>query len=743
MRGRTKFFILKTNLLTGAAVIGITAAMPALAQQATQLQPITVQGEAAGGNSEATATSPVKGYVAKRSATGSKSDIPLKDIPQSVSVIGREELQDRGVVNKVDEALRYTSGVTAEPFGVDADTDWFYIRGFNATQSGVFLDGLNLFSYSFGGFQIDPYFLERVEVLKGPASVLYGGASPGGIVNMVSKRPQDEPFVSTEVGINTFGNAFVGFDANQPIDPDGVWKYRITGRVAGGDQFTDFAHDFRGAIAPQVSFEPDAATSLNVYGYFSALDQVHVGGSFLPYYGTVKNASFGKIDRDAFLGEPDIDNGKYNQAMLGYEFKHEFDNGWKLSQNLRFGHLYKHEIGPYTYGYYDPSNQYNYSDVPLTPDNLLGRIGFEGTSNVDTFSVDTRLEREFETGGLDHNFLVGIDYRYYNLDQVQASGGGTPISANNPIYGTPQGAASVYLDQNLTMQQLGIYAQDQIRFGDGWIATLNGRYDFVDKKSESPASLVYSPDYDEQDGAFSGRAGLAYEFGNGLTPYVSAATFFTPVLDANAQPPVGDGSSYDPEKGYQIEAGIKYEPTFIDGVLTASVFQITKKNVLVPFATPVNPFGSASIGEVKSTGIELEGKVNIDEHWKVLSSFTYLDMEITKDRAEWVGNYPMLIPDTTATLWLDYSVIDGPLEGLSFGAGVRYQGQSWADNTNEHRVPGATLFDAGLRYEKEGWGASLNVTNLFDKDYVKGCQGTLTCSYGDPRTITFKLSKKW
>lgn len=731
---------LKHVLASGAALATLMAAGVALAQDgsATQLERLVVEG---GNVADDGATGPVDGYVAKATATGSKTATPLTEIPQSISVVGREELDDRAVVNKVDEALRYTPGVMAAPFGVDPDTDWFYVRGFDAAQTGVFLDGLSLYSYAFGNFQIDPFMLERIEVLKGPASVLYGGANPGGIINLISKRPLDEPLYYNELGINSDGNAFTGFDVNDRLTEDGTLLYRLTGKIAGGDNYSDVSKDVRGFILPQVTYAPDEATSLTVYGLLQGLDQVHVGNGFLPYVGTVVDAPFGKIDRDAYFGEPDIDEGTYTQQMLGYEFKHDFDNGWTFTQNARYAHLHKHEKYPYPYGYVGPG----FGNVePIGPDYLLNRIGFEATSKVDSFSIDNRAETDFDLGGTTHTFLAGLDYKYYRLDHVGASGGATPISPTDPVYGVPQGPTAVYINQIFTQQQLGIYVQDQILFGGGWLVTLNGRYDYVDTDLKNGPTAWSGPsNFGYDDGALSGRAGLAYEFENGLTPYVSVATFFNPLVgsrDSDPDPLVTILIPLKPEEGLQYEAGIKYEPTFIDGLFTASVFEITKRNVQVTDTLGI----STQRGEVRSRGIELEGKINLDENWKVISAFSYTDIEITEDtNPSLLGKSPYLIPETQASLWLDYTVPTGALEGVSLGAGVRHQGESWADSENTKKVPAATLVDAAIRYEKNDWAASLNVANLFDKEYVKGCQGLLTCGYGESRTFTLKLSKTW
>ncbi|WP_245282050.1 TonB-dependent siderophore receptor [Rhizobium sp. LC145] len=711
--------------MAGTAAIGLAAAWPAFAQQETVLEQITIRADAA-----SDATGPVQGYVAKSSTAGSKTGTPLNEIPQAVSVVGKQEMDDRGVVNKVDEALRYTPGVVAAPYGTDPDTDWFYIRGFEATQTGVFMDGLHLFSYGFGGFQIDPFMLERVEVLKGPASVLYGGSNPGGIVNMVRKRPTDEPYYYTETGINSNGNAFGGFDISDKVGSSDTMTYRLTGKIAGGDNYSDYSHDLRGFIMPQLTISPDDATKFTIWGYAGALDQVHVGNGFLPYVGTVVDAPFGRIPRDFFPGEPDLDKGRYDQQMIGYDLEHEFDGGWKVSSNFRYGHLDKYEFGPYPYLYATPT--------------ALNRIGFEGDTTADSLAWDNRIENEFELGGATHKVMAGIDYRYYRIDNVQNSvfGAGFPpspfpgtIDVLNPNYGQTQPPLSPLYDEVLTMNQVGFYVQDQIRFGENWLLTLNGRYDYVHSNFDN--QLTPASSYKSSDNAWSGRAGLAYEFDNGLTPYVSAATFFNPLVGTGASGPLV------PEEGEQFEAGIKYDPTFFDGSLTASVFHINKQNYVVSLPTP--PFTRSQIGEVESKGIELEAKINLNENWRLLGSFTYTDVEVTDNplNPALVGKTPYIVPDVTASLWLDYTVTTGALEGLSLGAGLRYKGESWADEANTLKVPDATVVDAAIRYKKNDWTASLNVANLFDKEYVESCGGIGACGYGDARTFTFKLSKVW
>jgi iron complex outermembrane recepter protein len=688
------------------------------------LETVTVEGQ--GGS----ATGPVNGYVPNRTATGSKTDTPIEEIPQSVSVIGREAIEDRQA-QKVDEALRYTAGVFAQPYGEDSDTDWFFIRGFDAGQTGVFLNNLPLYQYGFGGFYIDPFVLERIEVLKGPAASLYGGSAIGGIVNLVSKRPTTEPLRYVETGINSWGNGYAAFDFGGALDKDKIWSYRLTGKVSGGGWETREAEDFRGVIAPALTFRPNAGTELTVLGSYQNMDLTHTGG-FLPYVGTVVPAPYGRISRRFYYSEPDIDLYRREQAMIGYEFEHAVNDVWTLRQNFHYAHTDSKERGPYPYGYLDPATGFPVA-APVAPDFLLYRIGFNHHTVVNTLSIDNQAEVKFGTRPLDHTLLLGLDYKYYNIDHIQASGGGTPISPVNPIYGVPQGPTVPYLDQDLTMNQIGFYAQDQIRFG-GWVATLNGRYDHVSTKS---TDKVGAANFSDEAGEFSGRLGLGYEFANGMTPYVAVSRSFNPVIGSDFF-----GQGFEPETGQQYEVGVKYKPTLFDGLITASLFDLTRQNVLT--SDPQHLFFEAQLGEVRSRGFEFEAQANITEGLKAVAAFTAYDIEITEDpNAALIGNRPNVVPEILASGWLDYTIQDGAFKGLGFGAGVRYVGFSYVDNENTLKVPAATVFDAAIRYTRDNFTVALNVINLLDNEYVSSCDTQYTCNYGAGRVATLKASYKW
>ncbi|WP_312793928.1 TonB-dependent siderophore receptor [Tianweitania sp.] len=719
--------MLSRRWLTGAsfvALASVLAATPAWSQ-AVQLETVVVQGEGGAGNG--TGTSAVEGYVADETRTGSKTDTPIEEIPQAVSVLGREEIDDRGA-QKVDEALRYTAGVFTQPFGADSDTNWIYIRGFDATQTGTYQDGLQLQSFAFGAYFIDSFLLERIETLKGPASAVYGSSNPGGIVNYVSKRPNGETFKTIEAGIDTNGTGYVGFDAGGSFSE--AVDYRLVGRLFGGNGYTDFEEQFRGVISPSITWSPDAATSLTVLANYTHMDLTHSGGTFLPYVGTVVDAPYGKISRDANFTEPDIDDYDRQQASIGYEFAHTFDNNWTFRQNARIGVASIEEAYLYPNGYADLAA------------GELARVNFSHDTDINSQLIDNQIEGAVKTGALDHTLLGGFEYKRFNIDQVQSSalfGTTTPISAFDPIYGVPQPSGPVsYINQDLTQQQVGFYAQDQIRFGGGWLATLNGRYDHVWTETENrPNFYGLTEDAERDSGEWTGRAGLAYEFANGIVPYASVASFFNPVIGTT-----GDGALFKPETGEQYEVGVKYKPTSFDGLFTVALFDLTRQNV--PTTDPTNIFAQVQTGEIRSRGIELEGKVNLNDNWRLTAAFTTMDLEVTEDTdATIVGNQPFLIPETQASAFVDYTFTHGALTGLSLGGGVRFVGSSYADRANTLKVPDVTLADARIGYTKDNWSADVTVSNLFDEKFVSGCQGELVCSYGEGRKALFKISSTW
>ena len=668
---------------------------------------------------------PVHGYVAGRSSSGTKTNTPIMETPQAVSVIGAEQIRDQKP-NKLDEVLRYTAGVRAGTFGADTRNDWWLIRGFKSDDIGLFLDGMQLFYTSYASWKLQTPNMERVEVLRGPSAVLYGGSSPSGIVNVISKMPPAEPVRFIETGVNNFGNAYVGFDVGGPVvtsPENGKLFYRVVGQVQNGPTQVNFTPDNNYFIAPSVTWKPDADTTFTVLA--SASRQETRGINFLPYEGTVTNARFGRIPTSFFAGDPSVDKFTREQEMLGYQFERNLTDDLTFRQNARFAHVdvtYRGYVGN------------NWADINTAS---LGRYNWYAKNTANQANLDNQLEYRFNTGAVRHTMLFGVDLKGYQIDDYQAFNFGTVPSINvfNPAYGfdIPLTGAP-FRNFQITQKQAGTYLQDQMKLGN-FTLVLSGRNDWVETTQaarDSGATLA-----SRDDSRFSGRAGLIYNFDNGIAPYVSYATSYNPIIGLNAQ-----NQLFLPETGQQAEIGVKVAPRGFDGYFTASVFDLKRQNVAT--TDPVVTTLQNQTGEVTSRGIELEAVANATRELKLIGSFTAYHLFNSRDLdPSLVGKTPTNTPELLVSGWADYTFKDGPLAGFGFGGGVRYIGSSWADTANTLEVPAVVLGDLALHYEWQNWRTALNVVNLTDKIYVASCAAASSCFYGDRRRVTASVSYKW
>lgn len=693
----------------------------AAAQSASERKP---QPERNVGSVE-TPRGPVHGYVANRSSSGTKTNTPIMETPQSVSVIGAEEIRDQKP-NKLDEVLRYSAGVRAGTFGADTRNDWWLIRGFKSDDVGLFLDGMQLFYTSYASWKLQPLNMERVEVLRGPSAVLYGGSSPSGIVNVISKMPPSEPIRYIETGVNNFGNAYVGFDVGGPVatsPENGKLFYRVVGQVQNGGTQVDFTPDNNYFIAPSVTWKPDADTTFTVLA--SASKQDTRGINFLPYQGTVTNAAFGRIPTSTFLGDPSIDKFTREQEMLGYQFERNLNDSLTFRQNARFAHVDVTYRGLVANGYSNAT----------TGD--IARYNWYAKDTANQANLDNQLEYRFDTGLLKHTMLFGVDLRGYQIDDYQQFQFGTTPSINvfSPVYGLnvpfTNGPFRNFL---ITQKQAGTYLQDQIKLGN-FTLVVSGRNDWVEttQAARDTGAIVASRD----DSRFSGRAGLIYNFDNGLAPYVSYATSYNPVIGLNA-----NNQLLLPETGKQVEVGLKVQPKWFDGYFTVSAFDLKRQNALT--TDPSNALLQNQTGEVTSRGIELEAVANVTKELKLIGAFTSYHLFTSKDLdSSLIGKTPTNTPELLASGWADYTFKEGPLAGFGFGGGVRYVGSSWADTANTLEVPAVVLGDLALHYEWQNWRTALNVINVTDKIYVASCASVTSCFYGDRRRVTASVSYKW
>lgn len=711
------------RLLGHTALVALMLPAASFAQEATTLDTVVLDGSG-------DATGPVGDQTNPATTTGSKIAAKITEIPQSVSVIGSETIA-AGNINKVDAALSYSAGVQAQPYGYDSDTNWFFVRGFSGTSTGAFVDGLPSYSYGFGGFYLDPAGLERIEVLRGPASALYGAANPGGIINMVSKRPTGETGGTDTMGVDSSGRVWLETDRQGVTATDLAWRF--VAKAERTDDMGVFEDGSRLFLAPSVRFALDSGTEIMLAATYTKIDEDHVGGGWLPYVGTVVDAPFGRIDRDFNTSEPGYDWYKRDQLTVSSEISHQFDNGWRLVNNSRLGWSDVDESSLYAYGYL------GFSPTPTDDDFTLSRIFFQHQTETRTALNDLRFENTFQTGGAEHRFMAGFDAKWFEMDQVQASvawpDSATGLSVTNPVYGGVQPATTPYLDNVVTQTQFGLYAQDQIRWGDGWIATVNLRHDIA-RTEVSDDRTTGAEGSDRKDGETTWRLGLAKELGNGITAYGSASTYFNPQVVTTSA-----GNAVGPETGHQAEIGVKWAPT--NGTLvTFAAFDMTRENISQSMWTGAG-YDYFQLGEVRSRGLELEAQHNFGNGLTVSASATTMDITIEDDiDTTIIGNRPYIAVEQMATLKADYAVASAP--GLTLSGGVRFMGSSWADNANTLKVPSVTLLDAGASYEfADGWKANLAITNLTDEVYVASCQNATGCYYGEERRASLSLARKF
>lgn len=704
-----------------AGMIAALLSTTALAQDndaATALAPITVQG-----GEQQDPKGQVKGYVARTSATATKTGTSILETQQSISVMTADQIKAQGA-RTLSQALGYTPGVIGEPAGNDARFDSPRIRGFDSRQS-QFLNGLKMMRTA-GAPALELYGMERVEVLRGPASVMYGQGNPGGMINQISKRPTFDRFGEVGIQVGNFDTYGTFFDVGGPVGDSDDFAYRLTGVGRLANQQVEQLDNDRLFIAPAFTWKPDEDTSLTI---LTSVQHDNPGSpSGLPPALTI-NATGKPLGRDFFVGDKDFDHSNRNLTNLGYEFEHRFDNDWTFRQNVRYSNF-----------------DWNYQALGMSS-STGGMVGGQIRRNatfqderLNTVNIDNNLLGEFDTGDLQHKVIVGLDYRYFDNNASTKFFQATPLDPVNPVYGIPivltqPPTTDTFVDT--TLQQLGIYVQDELSY-ENWRATLGLRQDWARTDGTTydrrPTATRPERSLDQNDHKLTGRAGLSYVFDNGIAPYVSYSTSFEPVA------PTATSGPTVPTTGEQYEVGVKYQPEGWDGFFSAAVYDLRQKNVL----TTIPSGGSsipAQIGEVHVQGLELEGVMSLTDGLDLRAAYSFTDATIIGGPNG--GNQLDNVPEHAASLWLDYTFKeDTALEGFGVGAGVRYIGQRYGDAANSFDMDPVTLVDAAIHYQKDGIRGSLNVANLADKKYLSTCS-TFGCFYGDGISVMGRLSFSW
>lgn len=654
--------------------------------------------------------------IPKDTGTATKTDTPLIEVPQSISIVTARDLQDRGL-HAVDEAMWYVAGAQGGVYGMDTRSEWLLVRGF---QPARYLDGLALPTGTWSGqTRIEPYGMERIEVLKGPASVNYGAMPPGGLVNYVTKRPTADMVNEVEVQLGSDSMRQAAFDVGGALGGSGTLLYRLTGLARNGDNFVDYIHDDRYYFAPALSWTPDDATELTVLARWQKADTKN-GAGFLPSVGTLLPNPNGQIRPGLYTGEPNTNDYVKTVASIGYDFSHDFGDGTVFRQNFR---------------YEDSKVDPTVMVVPwgyLGDDRTLYRYTWSIKEDARTFGIDNNLQWRFGGERIEHTLLAGLDYRRLSSDYSFGFGfDATGLDAFEPVYGTMPGVVPVFTGQTLqTTGQVGLYLQDQIKVGQ-WLLTLGGRQDWVGTETNGERKT---------DDRFSGRVGVTYLFDNGLAPYVSWGQSFEVVGGTEA--PERGGRAFDPTTGEQVEVGVKYQPVDGDVLLTAAVYEIKQNNVSV--IDPDHASYTIQQGQYTSRGAELEGRWNIGRNFSLYGAYAYIDSEVSRTtETATLGKQIPLQPRHSASLGGDYTIAAGPLSGLGFGAGVRYVGAHYGDVASEWEAPSHTLFDASAHYDFGYWRFQLNAQNLTDKQYISTCNTADWCYYGYPRTVTATARYTW
>lgn len=681
----------------------------------TRLAELTVTAQA----SAESAWGPVQGLAARRSASATKTDTALRETPQSISVIGQEEIVSRKHDSLAD-VLGYTAGLVSQPNGYSRVADDYRLRGFDIgpRTGSVLRDGMKLQSSQFEGGQ-EPYGLERVEVLKGAASVLYGQLAPGGLINTVSKRPTLEPLHELNLEYGSYDRQQLSTDHSGAIDEDGHLSYRLTALWReSGTQF-DAIDDNKEFIAPALSWQISDATRLTLLASHQRTRTTLTPP--IRYDLTTYSDTPGyKIPYDLFPGEPDYDDYDGTLQTAGYVLEHRFNEQLQLRHSLR---------------HYNSRSDYDYitlnsSRVTGTKLSLLTR-SYNSREDVATgWASDTNLQWDLTSGRWQHTLLAGLDYYHKTYDSHRHSGNAPELDLANPVYGKlPQVNTAVDRGNVQHGRQLGLYFQHQAKFDERWVLVYGLRHDRAEGSTREYRTGVRT---ETDDAKTTGRVGLVYLADNGLAPYASYSQSFLPTAGTGA-----DGKAFKPTEGEQIEFGLRYQPEGRDMMLSAAVYQLTQRNVLS--SIPGSDYDEQT-GKERSTGLELEIKTHLSARLALSASYTYTDAHIIEDNDPAVeGTRIEGTPYHSAALWMEYR---WPTLGLTLGAGARHTGATRTlASISTRDIPAYTLVDARLGYLlDEHWQLDLKAQNLTNQRYLY-CANS--CRYGDERSVIASVSYRW
>jgi iron complex outermembrane receptor protein len=665
------------------------------------------------------ATGPVQGYVAKRSATATKTNTPVAETPQSISIIGTEQMRDQGALS-IQDAMRYVSGVRSEAYGLDSRGDWALVRG---TEPVVFLNGTKQTFGYYASSRPDPFVMERIEILKGPASVLYGQSTVGGVVNLASKLPQRESQGEVQVQYGTFERKQINADATGALNADGSLLYRVVAVYRNSDTQVKYVPDDRRVIMPSITWMPNEKVEWTLLADYQK-DKTGSTTQFLPHAGTVLPAPNGlrDIPIDVFMSEPGFDAYDTRMKSISSMLTVDINDGIQFRQNLRYA---KSRV--------DYRTMYPSFPPTLQDNGDIERVFWVATPDLKYLTVDNQLQLQFGSEDFSHAVLVGADYQHAvtNRDTAYGEAVGGTLNLYNPVYGRYTPEYTLAADPQNTINQIGIYAQDQISIHQNWLLTLGVRNDSVDNKTRGADS--------QDDDKTTSRLALMYKTSVGIAPYVSYSESFEPLVGLDI-----DGDAFKPKKGEQIEVGVKYQPENGSSLYTASIYDLREKYRQVSVVDPVTQrSGEIQRGEARVRGLELEALVAVNNNWDLVANYSYADTEVLEGTIGYDDGADLpSVPDHMASLWSKHRFSIAGVTGFKVGVGARYIGDSW-DGMDSLQTPSYTLFDAMLGYEFDNWALELTGTNLEDEVYYTTCLARGDCFVGTRRTVVGSASYRF
>ncbi len=668
----------------------------------------------------------VVGSLTRYSAT--KTDTPIMNTARSVTIEDAQDLIDKGAL-ALDAAYTYSAGITGETYGFATRGDWVKIRGLDAAQYQDSLQSL-FGNYNNSRPHIDT--LEQVEMLKGPASVLYGKGSPGGLVNVVSKRPGGGEIRELKMDAGSFDRIQMSADIGGDISEH--WQYRLVSVYRDSDTQIDFVEDDAEVIAPSIRFAPNEDTAVTLLLNHSKTDG-DTGAQFLPTVGTELPSPNGlEIDPDTYTGDPEFNHYRAKTESATLLAEHRLNEHWfaELSARYTEGEVdYQQAWTSFLGG----GERFVYNpDGSLYKNGLTPRTYYRNDATSDQKVVDARVRADFEWAGWRHEWLFGAQYQNVVIDNAGyylaaigydfATGQADAVFGDRywlnpfaPVYdqSPPESLLNSFYRENSSTEtdDSGVYVSNQLKRGP-WHINLGLRYD--ETRSENGSNR-------QDDEAVSSSAGVLYRLDNGWAPYASIATSFEPVIGDN-----GAGQPLDPQEGKQREVGVKYQPDTLPMALTLAWFDLEQSNLNDPSALAGTVQQQRGVAEVR--GLELEAKA----HWPQWS----LELNASRLNHQSAEGFRLAsIPEKQASMWMTYYAGDR-LTGLRAGFGLRYTGESY-DGLDQLKTDSHTLADLMLGYHWQQWDLALNVRNLADESYFSTCLARGDCFPGKERTVVTTL----